>query len=78
LGSDAVVDAFTNSDFGLGGTNNRGFILSGNYGLAKNTWLSARWMSADALESLVPAVTGNAPSTKFSNDTLQLELNTRF
>jgi len=78
LGSDAVVDAFTNSDFGLGGTNNRGFILSGNYGIAKNTWLSARWMSADALESLVPAVTGNAPSTKFSNDTLQLELNTRF
>jgi hypothetical protein len=78
LGSDAVVDAFTNSDFGLGGTNNRGYILSGSYGIAKNTWLSARWMSSDALESLVPAVVGNVPQTKFSVDTLQVELNSRF
>ncbi|MFZ4651189.1 MAG: putative porin [Rubrivivax sp.] len=78
LGSDAVVDAFTNSDFGLGGTNNRGFILSGSYGIAKNTWVSARWLSADALEPLVPAVVGNSPRTKFSVDTLQFELNTRF
>ena len=78
LGSDAVVDAFTHSDFGLGGTNNQGFVLSGSYGIAKNAWLAARWMSSNALESLVPGVPGNAPTTKFSVDTLQLELNARF
>ncbi|MCV2359141.1 putative porin [Paucibacter sp. TC2R-5] len=78
LGSDAVLDAFTNSDFGLGGTNNKGFILGGNYGLTKNTWLTARWMSSQLLDSLVPAVRANPTQTKLSVDTFQLDLNARF
>ena len=78
LGSDAVLDAFTNSDFGLGGSNNKGFILGANYGLAKNTWLTARWMSSQLLDSLVPAVRSNPTQTKLSVDTFQLDLNARF
>ena len=78
LGSDAVVDAFTNSDFGLGGTNNKGFILGGNYGIARNTWLSARWLSSDLIDSMVPANTTTNLNTKYSVDVLQLDLNTRF
>ena len=42
LGSDAVLDAFTSSDFGRGGTNNKGFTLGGSYGIWKNTWVSAQ------------------------------------
>lgn len=78
LGSDAVLDAFTNSDFGLGGTNNKGFTLGANLGLARNTWLGARWMSSEALDSLVPVVRSNSSKTKFSIDTFQFDLNTRF
>lgn len=78
LGSDAVLDAFTNSDFGLGGTNNKGFTLGGQYGLAKNTWLAARWMSSDVIDSMVPAVSGSSTRTKFSVDTLQFEINARY
>ncbi len=78
LGSDAVLDAFTNSDFGLGGTNNKGFTLGANFGIAKNTWLAARWMSSDLIDSMVPAASASAVKTKFSVDTLQLEINSRF
>ena len=78
VGSDAVIDAFTNSDFGLGGTNNKGMTLGASYGVAKNTWLTARWMSSDVLDSMVPATTATSLKTKFAIDTLQFELNTRF
>lgn len=75
LGSDAVLDAFTNSDFGLGGSNNKGFILGFNYGLFANTWMSARWMSSNPIDSHAP---GSQPATQLSVDTVQLELNSRF
>ena len=78
LGSDAVLDAFTSSDFGRGGTNNKGFTLAGSYGIWKNTWLSARWMSSDLVDSMVPSQPGLGKRTKFSVDTLQLDLNARF
>jgi hypothetical protein len=73
LGSDAVLDAFTNSDFGLGGTNSKGTVLGVNYGIERNTWVSARWMSSSLIDSLVPMT-----PTKFSADLIQLDLNTRF
>jgi hypothetical protein len=73
LGSDAALDAFTNSDFGLGGTNSKGFILGMNYGIFNNTWLSARWMSSNPIHSYSPGT-----PTKLSVDTVQLELNARF
>lgn len=75
LGSDAVLDAFTNSDFGLGGTNNKGLILGMNYGLYNNTMVSARWMSSNAIDSYAP---GAQPGTKLSVDTIQLDLTTRY
>ena len=79
LGSDAVLDAFTNSDFGLGGTNNKGFILGANYGLDKNTWVSARWLSSNLIDSTAPQLSGDPqPSTKLSVDVFQVDLNARF
>ncbi len=78
LGSDAVVDAFTNSDFGLGGTNTKGVILGMNFGLAKNTWISARWLSANLIDGAVPVTSSTTKPTKFASDILQLDLNSKF
>jgi hypothetical protein len=67
LESNAVVDAYTDSDFHLGGTNTKGFIVGGNYGLDKNTWLSLRWFSADEIVG-----------SPYSVDVLLLDLNAKF
>lgn len=51
LESDAVLDAFADSDFHIGGTNNRGWQIGGNYGIAKNTIIGLRWLSAEEIAS---------------------------
>jgi hypothetical protein len=65
--TDAVVDAFTDSDFHLGGTNAKGFYIGGNIGVAHNTWLGLKYMSASEVSGW-----------KYSVDVLQLDLNARF
>ena len=40
------MDAFTDSDFHLGGTNAKGYTLHGSIGLGRNTSLQLRWLSA--------------------------------
>lgn len=67
LESDAIIDAFADSDFGLGGTNLKGYFVGANYGLAQNVWASARWMSANAI--------GGPP---YAVDIFQLDLNAKF
>lgn len=47
LEADAVLDAMTDSDFHLGGTNNKGYVLGLQYGLGRNTWMSARYLSSN-------------------------------
>lgn len=64
---DAVLDAYTDSDFHLGGTNAKGWVIGANYGLMKAVWLTGRWLSTDVI---------NGP--KYSNDVLQIDINTRF
>jgi len=49
IGSDAVVDGFNDSDFGLGGTNMQGFTVAGFVALAPNVWIGARWMGSDSI-----------------------------
>ncbi|MBR1221256.1 putative porin [Bradyrhizobium sp. U87765 SZCCT0131] len=67
LESDAVIDAFADSDFGLGGTNLKGYFLGGNLGLSENVWASLRWMSAN-----------NIAGFPYNVDVLQVDLNARF
>ncbi len=67
LERDATLDAFTDSDFRLGGTDAKGYYLGALYGLDRNTWLSAKWMSADAIDGL-----------PFSTDVFQVDLNAKF
>ncbi len=48
--SDAVLDAFTDSNFHLGGTNAKGWLIGANYGVMENAWMSARWLSTDQID----------------------------
>lgn len=67
LGADAVVDAFTDSDFHLGGTNAKGWIFGADLGLSKNFWLGVRWFTANEISGPPLAI-----------DVLQVDLNARF
>lgn len=67
LEADAVIDSFTDSDFHLGGTNAQGFMLGGEFGLARNTWVAARWLSANEVSG-----------PPYANDVVQLDLNAKF
>lgn len=77
LERDAVLDAFTDSDFHLGGTNAKGWILGGSYGLGTNTWLTLRWLSADEIDAQSPPGSASAYGP-LAIDVLQIDLNARF
>jgi len=47
--ADAVLDGFNDSNFHLGGTDAKGWVMMANYGLGKNTWLHARYLSTDSI-----------------------------
>ncbi len=64
---DAVLDAFTDSDFHLGGTDAKGWVVGGKYGLTESTWLRARWLSTDEISGPLLGI-----------DILQLDLNAKF
>ena len=49
LQSDAVVDAFPNAEFALGGTNNKGFVAAATLALADNVAAAVRWLSSDVI-----------------------------
>jgi hypothetical protein len=71
LGADSVLDGYTDSDFYLGGTNAKGWVVGGSYGIDKNAWVTARWFSAEEISprnNLDP----------LSIDVLMLDLNTKF
>ncbi|MBC2656235.1 putative porin [Pseudomonas sp. MSSRFD41] len=64
---DALPDGFNDSSFHLGGTNAKGYFLGGNYGIDKNIYATARYMSASEVYG-----------PRYEVDVMQLELNTRF
>lgn len=64
---DAVLDAYTDSDFHLGGTDAKGWILGIGYGLADNTHVQFRWLTSDEIDG-----------PPLSVDTLQLDLIAKF
>ncbi len=65
--SDAVIDGFNDSDFGVGGTNLKGYSFGGQLALSSRVWLGVRWLSAEQI--------AGAP---FKNDTLQIDVNGKF
>ena len=67
LQKDAVIDGYTDSDFHFGGTNARGYYVSGTVGVASHVWLRVRYMSANEIDG-----------PTYDVDTLQIDLNTHF
>ena len=65
--SDATPDAFNDSDFGLGGTNLKGYSVFGALALSPRTGLALRWMSANEI--------GGPP---YRNDIVQFDFNAKF
>ncbi len=65
--SDAVVDGFTDSDFGLGGTNVEGYSVFGQLALSNRVIMGIRWMASDE-------ITG----PPLRNDVLQIDLSAKF
>jgi hypothetical protein len=67
LESDATVDGFNDSDFGLGGTNLKGYSIFGALALSPRIALALRWMSANEV--------GGPP---FRSDIIQFDFNAKF
>ena len=65
--SDATVDGFNDPNFGLGGTNLKGYRLFGAVALSKHINLFVRWLSANEVAG-----------PTFRNDTLQVDFNAKF
>ncbi len=65
--SDAVLDGLDDPDFGLGGTNLKGYIATGYLALNPRVWLRLRYLSADAIAG-----------PTYRADVLQLDLNGKF
>lgn len=61
--ADSMLDSLTDSDFHLGGTNAKGYIVAGTFGLYDNVSVRGRWFSANE-------ITG----PQLSIDVLQLDL----
>lgn len=65
--ANSVLDSFTDSNFGLGSTNVKGWQMVANYGVGKNAWLGGRLMSSDTITGL-----------PFSTDVFLIDFNGRF
>jgi hypothetical protein len=67
LERDAVLDAFTDSDFHLGGTDGKGYILEYSHALKDNTWMQYKLISSNAISGPPLGIT-----------TMLVDLNARF
>lgn len=67
LERDAVIDAFADSDFHMGGTDGKGFIVQGKYGITEETWLQVKWLSSESIDGADLGV-----------DIYQVDVNARF
>jgi hypothetical protein len=67
LQRDAVIDAYTDSDFHFGGTDATGYYFIGDVGLVNRVWARLRYMSSNAIDGARSGI-----------DTIQVDLNTRF
>lgn len=67
LQRDAVMDAFTDSDFHLGGTDAKGWLFGFDYGIHENTWIGLKYITSDSIDGLLLGI-----------DTVQLDLNAKF
>jgi len=70
LEAEAAVGALSDSDFGGGGTNHKGFITGLKYQFLENTQLGLTYYTTEQIEN-----TGNV---KDDSNTLQLDMSVKF
>ncbi|MEY2699877.1 MAG: hypothetical protein RIQ52_632, partial [Pseudomonadota bacterium] len=78
---DAVIDAYTDSNFHLGGTNAKGWVFGGEYGLYDNVWGMLRYFNTEQITNEQTLFAGQSAATTngpFNINTVQLDLNARF
>ncbi|OYW44775.1 MAG: hypothetical protein B7Z08_06145 [Sphingomonadales bacterium 32-68-7] len=73
--ADATPDLFTDSDFGLGGTDQDGFVISGSWTPLDRMTLTGSWYSARTIDLLGADGT---PALPIDTDTVQLDLGVKF
>ena len=67
LQRDAVLDAFNDEDFHLGGTDTKGYLITADYAFNPRVWARLKYLSASAIDGPPLAI-----------DVLQIDLNTQF
>ena len=77
LEGDAVIDAFADSDFLLGGTNAKGYIIKADYAIMDGVHLSLKYLTADEADTQ-RYVNNEAYQGGLGVDTLQLDINAKF
>jgi len=87
LERDAVLDAYTDSDFHLGGTDAKGFVVEGSYGILDNTSIALKYLSASEIDLDNDSTQdpdnpnkyyADYSSEKFAVDVIQIDLNSTF
>lgn len=86
LERDAVLDAFTDSDFHLGGTNAKGYILRGEWWLLDRTWVTLRYFSTDEIkhygttyfDPAIQSYVRPTDSPRLGVDTFMFDINAQF
>lgn len=76
---DAVLDAFTDSDFHLGGTAAKGYVFRTDWWFKDRNWLSLRYISTDEISHTMPGNGGvYVDAAPFGVDSVLLDINTQF
>ncbi|MGD9841857.1 MAG: putative porin [Steroidobacteraceae bacterium] len=81
LERDAVLDAFTDSDFHLGGTGAKGYTLRSDWWFKNNNWLSVKYFSSDEISRTAVSSSGSTnyvSTAPFAVDTVMLDINGQF
>ncbi len=76
---DATLDAFTDSDFHLGGTDAQGYFIGARFAFATDTALSFRWMDAKQIDGVeLAGADSEFSSLPLTIDVAQLDITSSF
>jgi hypothetical protein len=78
LEPDAVLDAYTDSDFHFGGTNSKGWFLGGKYVFEDNVYIGVRYLSAEEVMTPNDLLPLGTRSGSLGMDTLQIDIGGTF
>jgi hypothetical protein len=76
---DATLDAFTDQDFHLGGTDAQGYFLGAKFAFADNAAINARWFSAKQIDGVqLAGADATLSGLPLAIDVLQIDITAAF